>query len=111
MQSRIIALVRWLHARRKRLNVWAVRVVSFYFGYRILNQQIYVAKTADPLLIFLGLWLCGVAPASFFDGIRKVTDVTHGGEATAGGAGVEVAEGRVAEKALSVEPQSEDKED
>lgn len=65
----------WLHARRKKVNAWAIRAVSFYFGYTILHHEIYTAKTTDPLLVFLGLWLCGVAPATFFDSMRKANDV------------------------------------
>lgn len=61
-----------LYARRRTFNAWVVRAVSFYFGYKILHHEIYETRTADPLFIFLGLWLCGVAPATFFDGVRKV---------------------------------------
>lgn len=76
VRQRIIRGVLWLHARRKRVNAWIVRAVSFYFGYRILRYEIFDKANADPLLIFLGLWLCGVAPASFFDGVRRVGSVT-----------------------------------
>lgn len=50
----------------------AVRVASFYFGYRILHHEIYEIAHPEPLLIFLGLWMCGIAPATFFDGLRKI---------------------------------------
>lgn len=70
--KRLARGILWLHARRRVINTWFVRAVSFYFGYKILHHEIYEKPTAEPLLIFLGLWLCGIAPASFFDGIRKV---------------------------------------
>lgn len=62
----------WLHHRRKTVNAWVVRGVSFYFGYKILDHEIYGRAQAEPLLVFLGLWLCGIAPATFFDGIRRM---------------------------------------
>lgn len=73
-RSRLTRPFLWLHARRKRVNAWVVRIVSFYFGYKILDHEIYSAKTTDPILVFLGLWLCGVAPATFFDSMRKAND-------------------------------------
>lgn len=70
--KRLARGIMWLYARRRALNTWVVRAVSFYFGYKILHHEIYEKQTAEPLLIFLGLWLCGIAPASFFDGIRRI---------------------------------------
>lgn len=67
-----VRLIVWAHRNRRTINAWVVRIVSFYFGYRILNHEIYGKQTAEPLLIFLGLWLCGIAPATFFDGIRQI---------------------------------------
>lgn len=67
---RIIAAVTWLHGRRRAVNAWIVRGVSFYFGYKILHHEVY-ATNPDGLLVMLGLWLCGVAPTSFFDQLRK----------------------------------------
>lgn len=65
----------------RRLRRWAVRLVSFYFGYKILHHEIYAAEQADSLRIALGLWLCGIAPADIFDGLRKLGDKvqTEGG--------------------------------
>jgi hypothetical protein len=71
-RQRLLAGVLWLHHRRKTINAWVVRGVSFYFGYKILDHEIYGAGQADPLLVFLGLWLCGIAPATFFDGVRRI---------------------------------------
>jgi hypothetical protein len=68
----IVGWVRWAHDHRRKINAWIVRVVSAYFGYKVLSHEIYEVDKADPLLIFLGLWLCGIAPATFFDGIKKV---------------------------------------
>jgi hypothetical protein len=73
-----------MYARRRVVNTWFVRAVSFYFGYKILHHEIYEKQTAEPVLIFLGLWLCGIAPATFFDGIRKIagaeSDMEHQAE-------------------------------
>lgn len=71
-RQRLLAGVLWLHRCRKTINAWVVRCVSFYFGYKILNHEIYGREQAEPLLVFLGLWLCGIAPATFFDGIRRI---------------------------------------
>jgi hypothetical protein len=69
---RIARVILWCHARRKVINAWVVRGVSFYFGYRILHHEIYDQPSAEPLLVFVGLWLCGIAPATFFDQLRKI---------------------------------------
>lgn len=62
----------WCFARRAALRVWAVRTASFAAGYRILHHEIYETTTSEPLLVFLGLWLCGIAPATFFDQLRRI---------------------------------------
>jgi hypothetical protein len=49
-----------------------VRVASTYAGYRVLHHEIYETSTSEPLLVFLGLWLCGIAPATFFDQLRRI---------------------------------------
>jgi hypothetical protein len=61
-----------------RLRRWGVRIASFYFGYKILHREVYEVETAEPLLIALGLWLCGIAPADIFDGLRKMGDRVTG---------------------------------
>jgi hypothetical protein len=58
----------------KSLRRWAVRVAAFYFGYKILHREIYEVDHVDPLLLALGLWLCGIAPADVFDGLRRIGD-------------------------------------
>lgn len=75
--TRLWQAVLWLHVRRRKVNAWIIRIVSFYFGYKILHHQVYGVQSAQPLLVFLGLWLCGVPPALFFDGLRRLgADVT-----------------------------------
>lgn len=69
--KRIFAGIAWLHRRRRAVNAWVVRGVSFYFGYRILHHEVYSVQSTDPLLVFVGLWLCGIAPTSFFDSLRR----------------------------------------
>lgn len=69
---RLARAILWLHQRRKIVNRWIVRVVSFYFGYQILRHEVYEVEHVEPLVFFFGLWLIGIAPASFIDGLKKV---------------------------------------
>lgn len=62
----------WLIERRNRTKTLVIRVGTFYAGYRVLHHEVYEASTSEPLLIFLGLWLCGIAPATFFDQLRRL---------------------------------------
>lgn len=57
---------------------WAVRIGSFYAGYRILHHEVYETETAEILLVILGLWLCGIAPASFIDSLRRAATEAQG---------------------------------
>lgn len=68
----VLRAVAWLHARRGKINKLVLKGVGIYFGYRILHHEIYEAEQAEPILIGLGLWLCGVPVASFFDGLKKM---------------------------------------
>lgn len=61
-----------------KLRRWAARLAAFYFGYKILHRQVYEVEEANEILIALGLWLCGVAPADIFDGLRKLGDKVTG---------------------------------
>lgn len=56
----------------------AVRVGAFLAGVGVLYHEVFISTTAEPLLVFLGLWLCGIPPAMFFDGLRKLTDTAKG---------------------------------
>lgn len=60
--------LRWASSARTAI----IRVGSFYAGYRILHHEIYETDTAEPLLVFVGLWLCGIAPATLFDSLRRL---------------------------------------
>lgn len=53
------------------------RVGAFIAGAAIIYHEVYIADTSEPLLIFLGLWLLGIPPALFFDGLRKMTAATN----------------------------------
>lgn len=91
----------WVQARKRWLRRWVVRIAAFYFGYKILHREIYEVEHAEPLLIALGLWLCGIAPADMFDGLRRVGDglgqnidkAAGGDELEAGRAGDKTANG------------------
>lgn len=61
----------WGLRQRKKVQAWVFRGVTFYFGYRILQHEVYETETSEPLLIILGLWLCGIAPATFLDSLRR----------------------------------------
>lgn len=68
------AVAAWIYGQRKEVRRWIIRAVAFYFGYKILHREIYEIDSPEPLLIALGLWLCGIAPADIFDGLRKMGD-------------------------------------
>jgi hypothetical protein len=53
-------------------------VVSFYFGFQILHHEVYQAEHVEPLIFFFGLWLIGIAPASFVEGLKKVGQTAKG---------------------------------
>jgi len=55
-----------------------VRAVSLYFGYRILHHEVYEVEHVEPLIFFFGLWLVGIAPASFVEGLKKVGATAKG---------------------------------
>jgi hypothetical protein len=59
---------------RSTLKTLAIRVGAFLSGVGVLYHEVFIASTSEPLLIFLGLWLCGIPPAMFFDGLRKLTE-------------------------------------
>lgn len=62
----------WCYAHRSGLRTSLVRLSSFAAGYKILHHEIYETGSSEPLLVFLGLWLCGIAPATFFDQLRRI---------------------------------------
>lgn len=55
-----------------------IRLASLVGGLLILKREIYDVEHPEPLLIFLGLWLCGIAPAQFFDGLKKLGQEAKG---------------------------------
>jgi hypothetical protein len=59
---------------RSTLKTLAIRAGAFFAGVGVLYHEVFIASTSEPLLIFLGLWLCGIPPAMFFDGLRKLTE-------------------------------------
>jgi hypothetical protein len=77
--DRVRAALAWIYRQRKLVRRWAVRIVSFYFGFKILHHEIYDVDSPEALVIALGLWLCGIAPADMFDGLRKLGDVGKDG--------------------------------
>jgi hypothetical protein len=73
--------VRWIVFCTKhwpKIKRAIVHMVSFVAGVMILKREIYDVQHPEPLLVFLGLWLCGIAPATFFDGLRKIGQQAQG---------------------------------
>lgn len=64
--------MRWLWSRRRGMQSIAGKLTAFCVGVVILYHEIWVTESSEPLLIFLGLWLCGLPPAMFFDGLRRL---------------------------------------
>jgi hypothetical protein len=64
--------MRWMWAQRRTALGRLSRVAAFIAGVAVLYHEIWIADSAEPLLVFLGLWLCGLPPAIFFDGLRKL---------------------------------------
>lgn len=64
--------MRWLWARRRTVQTQVWRLAATVAGVVILYHEIWVTESSEPLLIFLGLWLCGLPPAMFFDGLRRL---------------------------------------
>lgn len=81
-------MLRRAWAARERVGNTALKCAAFIAGVVILFHEVWLADTAEPLLIFLGLWLCGIPPAMFFDGLRKLGQRTRSEleDATVGGA-------------------------
>lgn len=61
-----------LWQRRASLRKYLRGLTMAMAGVAILYHEVWVADTAEPLLVFLGLWFVGIPPAMFFDGLRKV---------------------------------------
>lgn len=58
--------------RRTEWKGQIVRLASGVGGGMILYHEVWITETAEPLLVFLGLWLFGIPPVMFFEGLRKV---------------------------------------
>lgn len=82
-----------LGAARRRIVALAIKALMQVGGVAILYHEAFVAKSPDGLLIFVGLYLCGVPPAMFFDGLRKFNDFVAGIEGRQGtGRGLDTSE-------------------
>lgn len=70
--------MKWIVAKQQQATKLALRLGSLYVGYRILHHEIWEADTSEPLLIGLGLWLCGLPPALFLESLRKLANEAQG---------------------------------
>jgi hypothetical protein len=73
---------------RRQPQTWLAKGLAFVGGIYVLYHEIVIADTAEPLLVFLGLWAIGIPPATFFDGLRKMGQDAKGAtvDALSGGA-------------------------
>lgn len=55
----------------------ATRAAALVAGAAIIYHEVVISESAEPLLIFLGLWLCGIPPAMFLDGLRRITSAAN----------------------------------
>jgi hypothetical protein len=56
----------------RRVAPLLVRGVSTLGGGAILYHEVYIAQTAEPLLVFVGLWLAGAPIADLLDKLRRL---------------------------------------
>ena len=56
----------------RRLSPLFVRVASFLGGVAIMYHEVWVAPSAEPLLVFVGLWLAGAPLADLLDQLRRL---------------------------------------
>lgn len=85
--------MRRLGAARRRIVALAIKALMQVAGVAILYHEVFEAKSPDGLLVFVGLYLCGVPPAMFFDGLRRFNDFVTGIEGKQGtGRGLDTSE-------------------
>lgn len=58
-----------------RLVPYVLRILSFLGGCAILYHEVAIADTAEPLLVFVGLWLSGAPIADFLDKLRRLAQL------------------------------------
>lgn len=67
--------------RRRPLHVrafgWLLRAASASAGVLVEYHEVYKAQSAQWALVFLGLWLMGVPPALWFDGLRRISQIAQ----------------------------------
>jgi hypothetical protein len=54
-----------------------LRGVSTVGGGLILYHEVYVSSTAEPLLVFVGLWLAGAPIADLLDKLRRLAGTVN----------------------------------
>jgi hypothetical protein len=60
-----------------RIFGWLLRVASVSAGVLVEYREVYTAANAQWALVFLGLWLMGVPPALWFDGLRRISQIAQ----------------------------------
>lgn len=69
-----------------RVRAFLLRLMSITAGVFIEYRQVFHDKSAQWILVFLGLWLMSVPPALWLDSLRRITQ--GAASVTAGGPGV-----------------------
>lgn len=64
-----------MNNKTRRLVPFLGRVVFFLGGTGIIYHEVVVSDTAEPLLIFVGLWLAGAPIADFLDKLRRLAQL------------------------------------
>ena len=49
-----------------------LRLASFVGGVLIIYHEVWISTSAEPLLVFVGLWLAGAPIADLLDQLRKI---------------------------------------
>jgi hypothetical protein len=60
-----------------RIFGWLLRLGSVSAGVAVEYHEVYTAASAQWALVFLGLWLMGVPPALWFDGLRRISQIAQ----------------------------------
>jgi hypothetical protein len=61
----------------RRLVPLAIRIASTLAGAGIIYHEVVVTETAEPLLVFVGLWLSGAPIADFLDKLRRLASASQ----------------------------------
>lgn len=64
-----------MNNKPRRLAPFIGRAIFFLGGSGIIYHEVVISDTAEPLLIFVGLWLAGAPIADFLDKLRRLAQL------------------------------------